>query len=693
MWSTFALAVALGVFSLYVPGYLIARAVRIGRFPAVVAAPLISIFVFNVLALAYRSAGVGCSWLTVVLPVVVVGAVAFAANLAIFRKTYRSHSWGLDAPAQVGDRLVSRFNIYVVAAYVAMGVLVTVYVMVSCLDGPSSYVQEFDNVHHLDMIKNFAVSGQWSVFSTDYYRGAAYTPFATSGGGFYPTSWIMIAAMICDTLGTQPALAENAANFAFIAFVLPVSMFGLMRYVFRAKPAVALCGIVCTLAFSAYPWQLLSFGPIYPNLAAYALVPAVSLFFMLVFKPEETRAARTLSAAVVFVGVASLALTQPNAVFTAVVLLVPWCMYAVAKATDKLSLEGTRKIMAKIGAAAGFFVFAALMWALLLHAPFLQGVLSEWWYAYTSQFQSIADAATLQFVGNGCQPLLALFVALGVLYAVLRREYLWLIVPYALFCFMFVIDASTEYPLKLWLTGFWYTDKFRIAAAAALCGVPLACMGLYAVCSAVRYATGKAARSNDRIGPAVAVVLVVALVTIVNYYPNWIVNGAPQSSTAFGLFRGSYEKANSSDESRPYNKDEQAFVEHVKEVLPEGEPVINVPHDGSAFAFSQNDLNIFYRSPRGYDPPAEKVESAIVRESLFKVASDDEVAQAVDALGVKYVLLLDVNEYAQTSDTPFLFAYEEPVWKGITSINDETPGFETVLSSGDMRLYKIAVGE
>lgn len=687
MWSTFALAIVVGVFSLYVPGYLIARAARIGRFPAVVGAPLIDIFVFNLLALAYRAIGVDCSWFTVVLPAIVVGASAFLVNRLAFRKTYRSNSWDLDAPVRMGDRLIPRFNLYALIVFVAMGVVITVYALASCLDGPNSYVQEFDNVHHLDMIKNFAASGEWSIFSTDYYSDGLSSPFETSGGGFYPTSWIMIAAMLCDALGAQPALAENATNFIFIACALPVSMFGLLRYVFRAKPEIALCGAVCTLAFSAYPWQLLSFGPIYPNLAAYALVPAVAMFFMLIFKSDESRMTRVLATSVTFVGIATLALTQPNAVFTVAVFLTPWCMYTAAKATDKLPLEGARKIWAKTGAAAGFFIFAVLIWVLLLHAPFLQGVLSEWWYAYTSQFQSIADVATLQFVGNGCQPLLAILVVLGLLYAVVRREYLWLVFPYALFCFMFVIDASTESPLKLWLTGFWYTDKFRIAAAAALCGVPLACMGLFAVCGAVKLAASKVARASDRIGQAVAVIIVAALLTAFNYYPNWIMNGAPQTPTAFGMFRDSYEKANSSDESRPYNKEEQTFVDRVRVVLPENESVINVPHDGSAFAFSQNDLNIFYRSPRGYDPPAEKPESAIIRQSLFEVASNEEVARAVDTLDIEYVLLLDEGEYS--SDTPFLFTYEEPIWKGVTSINDDTPGFEIVLAEGDMRLYRI----
>lgn len=688
MWSTFALAIVLGVFSLYVPGFFIIRAARAGWFPAFVGAPLVSILVFNALALVYKAIGVSCSWLTVVLPTLIVGVLAYFASYLIGRKTYSVRSWGLNDPVRIGRKDIKHFNIYALTAYVVMGVMLTVYAMVSCLDGPSSYVQEFDNVHHLDMIKNFAASGEWSVFSTDYYKNTTDSPFVTSGGGFYPTSWIMIAAMLCDALGSEPALAENATNFTFIAFVLPISMYGLLRHLFKDKPTIALCGAICTLAFAAFPWQLLTFGPIYPNAAAYALVPAVVLFFMLIFKPGEGSYARILAATVTFIGVATLALTQPNAVFTAVVCLLPWCMYASAKATERLSLQGAKRLQAKVAAAAGFFAFAAIAWVVMLHVPFFQGVLSEWWYAYTGKFQALADAATLQFVGNSWQPLLAMLVVAGALYAVLRREYLWLVFAYLIFCFMFVVDASTEWELKRWLTGFWYTDKYRIAAAAALCGIPLACMGLYAACWGAKSLATKAAREDDRFGPAVASFAVVAAIAVVIYYPTWTVNGQPAAATAFGLFRDSYEAANSASDARPYSKAEQGFVEKVKGVLPEGEAVLNVPHDGSAFAFSQNDLIIFYRCPRGYEPNVEKPESALVRQSLSEVASNPEVAEAVRGLGVEYVLLLDVKD--GTPAEPFLFTYEEQNWQGMSSINDDTPGFEVVLAEGDMRLYRIS---
>ena len=42
-------------------------------------------------------------------------------------------------------------------------------------------------------------------------------------------------------------------------------------------------------------------------------------------------------------------------------------------------------------------------------------------------------------------------------------------------------------------------------------------------------------------------------------------------------------------------------------------------------------------------------------------------------------------------DCPNFLALTAKVPSGISSIDDDTPGFEVVLSEGDMRLYKIAV--
>ena len=68
------------------------------------------------------------------------------------------------------------------------------------------------------------------------------------------------------------------------------------------------------------------------------------------------------------------------------------------------------------------------------------------------------------------------------------------------------------------------------------------------------------------------------------------------------------------------------------------------------------------------------------------MSSDAEVRQTVDDLDARYVVQLD----ADLDDDATLFPNGSAgAWPGIVNLNDQTPGFELVLSEGDMRLYRI----
>ena len=116
-----------------------------------------------------------------------------------------------------------------------------------------------------------------------------------------------------------------------------------------------------------------------------------------------------------------------------------------------------------------------------------------------------------------------------------------------------------------------------------------------------------------------------------------------------------------------------------------------------------------------------------MRERLDEFATNEDVRSAVREMGAQYLLQLDnpaytdyplglqepaidpgkqdyendpdkenrprdLNDYrvAGGDDTFYnIITYHPDEWAGIDSVNDETPGFEIVLSQGDMRLYRI----
>ena len=93
-----------------------------------------------------------------------------------------------------------------------------------------------------------------------------------------------------------------------------------------------------------------------------------------------------------------------------------------------------------------------------------------------------------------------------------------------------------------------------------------------------------------------------------------------------------------------------------------------------------NQINNYYQH---YSSKSD-ADSVIFQTSLDAVATDPKVSSALSNKDIHWLLILDYqgDEY-DTVD------FNREAWQGIISVKDETPGFEPILSKGDMRLYKI----
>lgn len=191
--------------------------------------------------------------------------------------------------------------------------------------------------------------------------------------------------------------------------------------------------------------------------------------------------------------------------------------------------------------------------------------------------------------------------------------------------------------------------------------------------------------ASGKCGFAIATVLVLALI-VTTVYPGIAVPGSQTGDVAFRTVVGGIRAVSNS--SAVYEKDEKLFVQQVKAIIEPTALVINVPDDGSAFAFAADGLRTYYRYTREYDIPEETAESKLIRNSLCQVADSVDVKDAVRKIGATYVLQLDQGQ--PNLDRTYLFTYEGGAkWRGVDAIRDDTPGFEVVLARNDMRLYKI----
>lgn len=687
MWSTFALGVALGALFLYLPGCMALRGLGMPLVASVGCAPFLALLAYGALAMGLELVGIPASWGSLFAPVVGL-SVAITGGAWLWRRRC-GHRGRAGAGVALGHPQ-PKVDWAAVALYLVVGMALGCAVFLGSLGSPDASVQEYDNVHHLGSIRGFLETGRWSSLSVSLYPTEADGAFAPwPSASFYPSAWHCLAAMMAEAAKAEVAVALNASLFLLSFVVFPLSMLMLLRMLFPSRPLVALLGSCCVLVLPSFPWAFLTFGPLYPNLASYAAMPAVAACFLGAFAPDVPRLGRIAWAALFALGLASLALLQPNAVFSVGVLLLPFCIMRSAQAERFLRVPDRWRPWARVALGVAFAAVALGLWTALYMAPFMQGVVTHAWGSFTGLFQALANVALLAFPRSPALPLSAALVALGAAWTLWHRRYLWLSASYLVVCLMYVVCARVDGPLRFFLTGFWYTDVYRITAMAAVFAVPLLALGLYSAARGLGRLMEAASRLTGGSGPSgrwpplVAGAAFLALAC----FPSFNVTGYGQVTTATGEVTGLLRRAYVEPTSQSYDEGEQAFVEEAMALLPEGAVVANDPNDGSAFAYGLDGLNVMYRYLSGYGGSGESSASRAIRERLDDVGTDEEVREALRQTGVRYVLLLDQGP--DQASQPHLWTYRPEQWPGLNGIDDGTPGFEKVLSRGDMRLYRV----
>lgn len=699
MWSTFFIAMAFAVMFLYAPGFLALKALRVRSAIALCCAPVFSIVGYAAITTILPVLGVFATWQTVFLPCLATGIAA----AAIVRFVPWFSSWN---PTRLGVAHMGRSfrkamseEWFSILLYAFMGLAVVGFIFIKNLDGPDSFLQAWDNSHHLSSIRAFVESGDFSMLTTTSYAtelDRSFTPWQGESA-FYPSAWHCLGALVVSASGASVPMAANAVNAAVVGIALPLSMFVLMERLFAGKRGIVRCGAFVSLAFATFPWGFLTFGPLYPNLLSYAILPVVAVLFMGMFDDGVEVRVRIVRSLLFVVGIVSLACSQPNAVFSVAVLLAPFCVMQAARAARFLPWHAAHPRACAIGMGAAAAAAIAAIWWALFNASFLQDVIWFDWPAKEGEAQAIANIALLSFSYAPAQLLLSALVLLGTACCLIDRRYRWLACSFLIACVICYVDLSHDGFLKHLLAGFWYTDQLRTGSTAALLAIPMAALGLR---HAVRFVSQWLDRAVTSVGgtptPYVSAVLVLALSVSAVFFPSYVIPGHHKVETAFGDIRNRVEDQNSVSKMNYLDASEKEFVRQVEQIVPDDQPLINSPDDGSIFLYGYEGLRTYYRYLTGYSPESnESEDSAAIRQGLYRIAEDERVQQAVRSIGAEYVLVLDQGKDQDLGSDRERRRFvlkddiDNELWSGIRAIDDSTPGFETVLSEGDMRLYRI----
>lgn len=687
-------SVLLGIGIVLVPGFVALWALGFGPRAALLAAPALSAAYVGAVGIAYNVLGIPSNLVRLMVPVLVLAAVVLAIRFVRWRSPNRERpAHEQAAPLHELEVPSDALPWGVIALYAVLGLGLGYYVFVQVIPFSNGMIESFDVVSHINRVRGFANSGNFSSFANPIYSQSDVSPFLETSS-FYPAAFHAMAALVCMTMGIEPTGAINVMSYVFAGLVLPFSL-ALFLAVTLHDRRVVVCGSVVVAAFVMFPWTMLRWGPLFPNMAALAAMLAVASLLIMVTK-RVSAGARARGIIAFLLGVLGLAFMQPNAVFAMGVTLAVYLLGRLLHTNKPIEVAG--KKLNKIALAVAFVATCCIVWIGVVRSPFMRDVVSFKWEPFTYPAQAVVNLLSLGFVqgfGQGYpeypQYALGALIVVGFVVAASRRHWRWLCLSYLLSAIAFVECTTSDSTLKHLMVGPWYNDPYRVAALVCLAAMPLAALGVSWVVGLVGNAIQK---NRERLNEPsrlraslVAAVVVFGVTLVVIFYPNlndpWTMQPI---QTAFGFQRQDF--ADTYNYGGAYSREESDFVQQVMDIVGDQGVIINVPADGSVVSYGFDGLHAYYREMNNYSiPGGETQESITIRQHLSEISTNTEVQDAVRKVGAHYVLRLSFTG----EPSSISWGYAESDWNGIVSINDNTPGFETVLAEGELRLYRIAV--
>lgn len=660
MWGLFVYDVIWTAVLLYIPGYYALRMVGVRSALALGFSPLLALLSLSVVTHVASSLMLSLPSLALIGSSVV---LTFALSLCM---RFVIRRWPIHSSFNAPD-------LRQIGLAIGAGLVIGLIFFILPLDGAGSFYQENDNIAHLEVVKRFLETGLFD-------EGGSYL---TS----YPSLWRTVAATVASQGSGNVTVAVNAVNFVITAVLFPIS--GLIylasfigeRNILRLSPLLV-------LSFVVFPWGFLYFGPLYPNLIGYSVLPLAMALVVYACGSVDLKSFFCLFAC--FLGACAVLLrAHPSSIFVGVVVMSPYIVYRLNKILAAKSVRLSARyslIVVFVGSMIG-------LWTLLYTSPMFHGVVTFDWAPYTGKVQAVANVLFLGLTKSSAVQLsLSLLVLIGAMYCLVMRRWRWLLCSHLLVSLIYIACVSFPVCLQHFFAGFWYNDSFRVAAMFVFTGMPLACIGLASV---IRVAEAfvklvVSAREEQVYVTNCLTYVIPAVAVIAIFFPSFTFAQNITWTTGFGKAFQMLRSGNSlAENANAIDSHELEFLEMVKDEVGD-DIVLNYPYDGSAYAQTLADVNVVNRGWFGYSPSIDGKKSnyQLLCESIDKVASDHEVSDAARSEDIKYVLLLD-NGAPDVGGCYYTVGYDGSYWHGLEMLDDSIPGFSIVLSQGDMRLYKI----
>lgn len=615
--------------------------------------PVLSVAAVSVSAVLAGWLGVSWSPAVPLVAALVFALIALAVRLVVHRL-----GRGPEPPRPDGISLVVAALVGLVGA-ATIGIVTTL----QAVRGPGVLSQTYDAVFHYNAVAQILATGNASSLAVGTLTSVG------AETAFYPAAWHDLVSLVALSAGAPVPVATNVTALGVAAVVWPLACLVLVRQIAGRSAVAVLAAPVVAVGFIAFPWTLMTFGVLWPNLLGYALLPiGLAAVITLAGYAKDTAISRGHALVVAAVSVAVLGLAHPNTVF-ALAALAAFPVLLSAGRTSR-ALAAARRWLSAAGVLTATVAAFAIALYVVVASPLLATVRSFDWPAYQSPPQAVGEVLLNATNLKDAAWAISTVLVLGAVAAARHPSTRWLLAAHLVSTMLFVLASSLETELAAALTGAWYNDSHRLAAMVPTTGVPLTVLGLlsigsWAAGSLHTGAPGRAVRSPGALsGVALALLIVASSGMYVRDHAAFLSSFyAPPGST-------------------PLLKPEQrAFLDRVADIVPPGSVVAQNPWTGSALLYALTGREVLFPHMSG----SWTAEQQLLAEHLDDAATDPRVCPVAERLGVEYALTGPVRFWPwdpRTGDYP-----------GIEGLAGE-PGFQLVArGGGGYRLYRITACE
>lgn len=577
---------------------------------------------------------------------------AALARLIVSRVRARRAGSADGAATRAPTSRPSRADVLTGLVLLGFSALIMTWLVARELNTPDAISQTFDAVFHLNAVEWILRTGNASSIKCH---------LESPEGGVYPMGWHTLVALTMKVAhSTSIPLVTNATTIAVSALVWPGGCLALASRLFNGRRlAMIATALLCT-ATASFPLLVISFGVLYPNFLALALLPGMIASLLDLFPAHDEPSAPPLLIPALVLAVAGLGLAQPNAIVTFLIALIilmgAWIMRAVngAKRGGPARQIRTRIIVCAITTLATVGVWIGV------RPP----QRSATWGPNNVMSAVIGEILTSTPQGLPIAWVVAVPAIVGAVAAWRRRRLRWLVIFHAVGCLLYL--ASKTMPmgdLRYYVVGTWYSDTNRLAALIPLGAIPLAALGTCVIAdrAAQRLTTLRLHEPGARRRIAYAVLVA-----------NLVLLGPASTATSQALHKleAPYTMNAGSELLTP---DELGLIRMLPGLVGEDDTVAVDPSTGAALAYSLAGTSTTIKHIFYHDTP----DLEVVDKKLRLAGKDPQVCEAVNNLGIRYVLYF-----------PGRTLHNRRPFSGFVNL-PTAGGFELVAQYGRAALYRV----